>query len=78
MPGDGTITAHVMIRYAGAPESFAWIVPVPSAPTLALSESSAFGAIDSRTRPNDPPAPASLCPGENAVSCVSRLAGRQT
>ena len=37
VPGDGTVTAHVLIRYQGKPSSFTWIVPVPSVPELALS-----------------------------------------
>ncbi|MEM6992800.1 MAG: DUF2330 domain-containing protein, partial [Myxococcota bacterium] len=47
--GDDTITAHVLIRYAGEPESFAWIVPVPNAPELALSEQTTFALVDQGT-----------------------------
>ena len=52
VPGDGTITAHVLIRYNGSPDQFAWLVPVPTAPTLELSENMLFGLIDDATRPN--------------------------
>jgi hypothetical protein len=33
----GWVTAHVLIRYAGDPSQFAWIVPVPEVPELAIS-----------------------------------------
>ncbi len=45
------ITAHVLIKYAGEPSSFAWIVPVPEAPELAISPASAFGVLDQLTAP---------------------------
>src|SRR6187399_3088088 len=48
----GWVTAHVLIKYAGAPESFAWIVPVPEAPTeMDVSPVTAFGLIDRATAP---------------------------
>src|SRR5689334_3768323 len=37
----GWVTAHVLIKYAGAPEKFAWIIPVPEIPELAISPVSA-------------------------------------
>ena len=49
VPGDGTVVAHVLIRYQGKPSRFAWIVPVPTAPALSLSETHAFtllGTLD--------------------------------
>jgi MYXO-CTERM domain-containing protein len=49
---DAHITAHVLIKYAGDPESFAWIVPVPSLPELGLSEDIAFGILDNATQPS--------------------------
>ena len=48
---DGFITAHVLIRYNGAPANFAWIVPVPNAPELSLSSSELFGLLDNETKP---------------------------
>jgi MYXO-CTERM domain-containing protein len=48
---EGTITAHVLIRYAGDPSQFAWIVPVPSVPELGLSPAAAFAMIDDATAP---------------------------
>lgn len=56
------ITAHVKIDYAGDPASFAWLVPVPEAPELALSPSSAFGLLDGQTRPVTTVALADICP----------------
>jgi MYXO-CTERM domain-containing protein len=47
----GFVTAHVLIQYSGAPERFAWIVPVPSAPEVSLSDERAFALLDDRTRP---------------------------
>ena len=58
----GFVTAHVLIRYAGAPESFAWIVPVPSVPELSLSETLAFGLLDTATEPLVSVSTPSLCP----------------
>ena len=63
VPGDGTITAHVLIRYQGKPESFAWLVPVPTAPELALSETFTFAALDQATGPILGASATDLCPG---------------
>lgn len=48
---EGFITAHVLIRYAGHPEQFAWIVPVPAVPELSLSPAAGFGLLDKATAP---------------------------
>lgn len=45
------VTAHVLIKYAGDPEKFAWLIPVPAVPELSLSESGAFALVDQQTRP---------------------------
>jgi hypothetical protein len=47
----GWVTAHVLIRYAGDPSQFAWIVPVPEVPELGVSPASAFGLLDRVTAP---------------------------
>lgn len=60
--GDTTVAAHVMIRYAGAPEAFAWVVPIPSVPDLALSESMPFALLDAATRPDVDVSVTSACP----------------
>ncbi len=56
------VTAHVMISYAGDPASFAWLVPVPEAPQLGLSPTSAFGLLDRETRPQVEVRLVDLCP----------------
>lgn len=48
---EGFITAHVLIQYAGHPEQFAWIVPVPAVPELSLSPAAGFGLLDKATAP---------------------------
>ena len=47
----GWVTAHVLIKYAGDPAKFAWIVPVPEVPELAISPLTAFGLLDRATAP---------------------------
>ncbi len=65
---DGEVSAHVLIRYAGDPAQFAWILPVPVPPTeLALSESVAFGLIDDSTAPVINVGRESLCPSPEYV-----------
>ena len=60
--GESTVTAHVLIRYQGDAKRFAWIVPVPNAPELALSEEFAFALLDENTRPLVGVNQESLCP----------------
>lgn len=60
--GEETVSAHVQIRYAGDPEQFAWIVPVPNVPDLELSHTIAFGMIDEETAPIAFSRFESLCP----------------
>jgi len=48
---DGTLTAHVQIVYSGTAESFAWILPVPTEPTLATGTDALFSQIDRATAP---------------------------
>ncbi len=63
------VTAHVSIRYAGDPESFAWIVPVPSVPDLSLSSAALFGLLDQTTAPLVNVRTENLCP-DPAYSCT--------
>src|SRR5687767_12153013 len=58
----GWVTAHVLIRYAGDPASFAWIVPVPEVPELAISPVSAFGILDQLTAPDVFVGTENICP----------------
>src|SRR5215213_9736795 len=48
----GWVTAHVLIKFAGDPAKFAWIIPVPEVPELAISPLSAFGLLDRATAPS--------------------------
>lgn len=65
-----TITAHVLIRYAGDPERFGWMVPVPAVPDLAITEAWPFGFLDERTAPVVSVRSTSVCPSQ-AWQCVS-------
>lgn len=56
------VTAHVLIKYAGEPSSFAWIVPVPEAPELGISPSAAFGVLDQLTAPQVSATLENICP----------------
>jgi hypothetical protein len=58
----GWVTAHVLIKYAGDPASFAWIVPVPEVPELAISPISAFGLLDKATSPVVTVGEENICP----------------
>lgn len=58
----GWVTAHVLIKYSGAPEQFAWIVPVPEVPELAISPVSAFGLLDRLTAPDVGVDVENICP----------------
>ncbi len=60
--GEETVSAHVQIRYAGDPEQFAWIVPVPNVPDLEISHTIAFGMVDEGTSPVAFSRYESLCP----------------
>ncbi len=58
----GWVTAHVLIKYAGAPEKFAWIIPVPEVPELGISPVSAFGLLDKLTEPDVGVTVENICP----------------
>lgn len=63
------VTAHVLIKYSGKPESFGWLVPVPEVPELAISPISAFGLIDKATEPDITVDTQNLCP-TSAWTCA--------
>lgn len=65
--GETTVSAHVLIRYQGKASTFAWIVPVPNAPGLELSETFAFAFLDEATRPEIDVEVRDLCPAPNYV-----------
>ena len=56
------IVAHVLIRYAGDPAEFAWLVPVPSVPELELSSTFVFPILDRLTQPQVVQEFESVCP----------------
>src|SRR3569623_118581 len=58
----GWVTAHVMIRYAGDPAQFAWLVPVPEVPELAIDPPTAFGLLDAYTKPTINLSTENICP----------------
>jgi hypothetical protein len=58
----GYVTAHVLVRYAGDPAQFAWLVPVPSVPELGLSPSELFGFLERVTGPQVNVQERSICP----------------
>ncbi len=58
---DNTVTAHVQIQYAGSPERFAWVVPVPSVPGVADSLEDRFTDLDDLTRLTIVPPPSLPC-----------------
>lgn len=49
--GDGVVSSYVEIMYQGAPEDFAWIVPVPAVPELDVWDGGAFNGLDLATQP---------------------------
>lgn len=49
--GDGKITAHILINYAGEAEDFAWVLPVAAKPEITLGSPTAFQRLDQRTQP---------------------------
>ncbi|MBV70445.1 MAG: hypothetical protein CMH52_03765 [Myxococcales bacterium] len=48
---ENTVTSYVEIQYQGAPDAFAWIVPVPAVPDLDTWQSMSFNALDLVTEP---------------------------
>src|ERR671928_78331 len=48
---DGTIDAYVQINYTGAPDAFAWVVPVPNPPKLDVVNMTMLRELDRLTQP---------------------------
>ncbi|HKU37609.1 MAG TPA: DUF2330 domain-containing protein [Polyangiales bacterium] len=48
---DDTISALIQLRYEGAAERLAWIIPVRGQPTLELSSNTVFDRLDAATSP---------------------------
>lgn len=49
-PGD-TVTTIVQIQYAGPAEKFAWLIPIPGEPEIAVSSNIAFQRLEQSTAP---------------------------
>jgi hypothetical protein len=48
---DSTVTAIIQIKYAGPPQRFAWVIPMPGTPTVGVSSSTVFQRLDAATAP---------------------------
>ncbi|MCA1554843.1 MAG: DUF2330 domain-containing protein, partial [Chloroflexi bacterium] len=48
---DGTIDAIVQINYTGAPDAFAWVVPVPNPPKVDVATMPMLRELDRLTQP---------------------------
>ena len=49
--GEGTVTTHVQLLYSGEASDFAWILPLPSVPELAVSHNDIFTRLQWATQP---------------------------
>ncbi len=49
--GEGTVTTHVQLLYSGEASDFAWILPLPSVPELAVSHNDIFTRLQWSTQP---------------------------
>lgn len=49
---DGSITAVVQITYSGPADTFAWVLPVPSVPTVSVGTSALVQGLDQATMPS--------------------------
>lgn len=58
---EGRITTYVQINYMGSPDDFAWVLPVPNVPTLAVGDMVTFRDLDRLTAPLFIPPPAPDC-----------------
>lgn len=52
MEADGSVTAHIQILYTGPSETFAWILPVPSVPTISVGTDALFQQLGFATAPS--------------------------
>lgn len=48
---DGSMTAYIQIFYQGSADQFAWILPLPSVPTLSVGTNALFTQLEQRTAP---------------------------
>jgi len=50
--GEGTVTTHVQIQYSGTAADFAWVLPLPAVPELAVSHNQIFVELQRATQPS--------------------------
>ena len=50
--GEGTVTTHVQIQYSGTAADFAWVLPLPAVPELAVSHNQIFAQLQGATQPD--------------------------
>jgi hypothetical protein len=48
---DSTVTAIIQMRYVGASQKFAWVIPMPGTPTVGVSSNTVFQRLDAATAP---------------------------
>jgi hypothetical protein len=48
---DGGLTMTVRINFTGEADEFAWVLPVPTAPTIGLGSAAVFDLLEPQTRP---------------------------
>ncbi len=64
------VTAYIQLQYQGNDPNFAWIIPVPSVPTVEVGVGSAmFDALEGQTRPIFVDAAAQAAPALDSSSC---------
>lgn len=68
---DGRVTAHIQIQYQGSAEEFAWLVPLPSEPTLRLGTEALFTALQVDTVPQFLLQNVGRCGGGPTFACGS-------
>lgn len=60
--GQGQSTLYDQIRYQGAPEAFAWVLPITGEAQVGLSADAVFRALDAETAVSIVPPPRPVCP----------------
>jgi hypothetical protein len=68
-------TLYDMIKYTGAPSSFAWVLPIRGTVAVGLGSDAVFAALDQVTRPNITPPPYPTCPVPANCTCYYSAAG---
>ena len=51
LESDGSLTMTVEVQYGGRDDDFAWILPVPTAPTISLGSAALLDALDAASAP---------------------------